>query len=56
MTTSAMDQPLSKSSVERDRRIYSSRKEQMKYLMRRVRGSILPHYPELEPKASDGGS
>ena len=48
--TMTADQPQSKAEATRDRRIYTSRSEQMKYYMRRIRGSLLPHYPERETK------
>lgn len=30
--------------------VYKSQAEKMKYYMRRLRNSSLPHYPEHEPK------
>lgn len=35
---------------DKDGHIYKSQAEKMRYYMRRLRNSPLPHYPEHEPK------
>jgi hypothetical protein len=35
---------------DKDGHIYKSQAEKMRYYMRRLRGSTLPHYPEFEEK------
>lgn len=50
MESQAVEQPTApRKAISYDGVEYASRSEYMKYLMRRRRDSLLPHYPHLEP-------